>query len=113
MRNEVGKFILTGPHSVDKSAIMHRGTGRIARMQMYPKNLFESKKSKGKISLMVLFNNPDLDIDSIASDMTIKRLIFFGMWRRMASYYKITTNDARLRVDTDMLFRLQSGYFYG
>ena len=35
-RNEVGQFILTGSNTVDRAAIMHSGTGRIARMQMYP-----------------------------------------------------------------------------
>ena len=59
---------------VDK--IKHSGTGRISRMKMLPMSLYESKESNGKISLSELFNNPDLDIDGIESEMTIEDLIF-------------------------------------
>ena len=41
-RQEEGLFILTGSTSVDHRAIMHSGTGRIARMKMYPMSLYES-----------------------------------------------------------------------
>lgn len=75
-RGEVGQFILTGSNSIDKSAVMHSGTGRIARMQMYPMSLFESKESSGIISLSELFNNPLLDIDGIHSTMALEDLIF-------------------------------------
>ncbi len=101
MRNEVGQFILTGSNSVDKSAIMHSGTGRIVRMQMYPMSLFESKESNGNISLMELFNNPNLDIDGITSDMTIEDLIFAACRGGWPATIKLTTDDARLRVATD------------
>ena len=46
-RNDVGQFILTGSNSIDKSAIRHSGTGRIAIMGMLPMSLFESKESSG------------------------------------------------------------------
>ena len=75
-RVEVGQFILTGSNSVDESAIMHSGTGRISRMQMLPMSLFESKESNGNISLSDLFAHPDLDIDGINSNMTVEDLIF-------------------------------------
>ena len=75
-RNEVGQFILTGSNTVDKDSIMHSGTGRIARMQMYPMSLFESEESNGAISLKDLFDNPSLDIDGLTSDMSIEDLIF-------------------------------------
>jgi hypothetical protein len=101
MRNEIGQFILTGSNSVDKFTIMHSGTGRIARMQMYTMSLFESKESNGKISLMELFNNPDLDIDGITSDMTIEDLIFAACRGGWPATIKLTTDDARLRVATD------------
>lgn len=100
-RNEVGQFILTGSNSVDKSAIMHSGTGRIARMQMYPMSLFESQESNGKISLVELFNNPSLDIDGITSNMTIEHLIFAACRGGWPATLKLKTDDARLRVAND------------
>jgi uncharacterized protein len=100
-RNEAGQFILTGSNSVDKSAIMHSGTGRIARIQMYPMSLFESQESNGRISLMELFNNPSLDIDGITSDMTIEQLIFAACRGGWPATLKLKTDDARLRVAND------------
>lgn len=100
-RNEVGQFILTGSNSVDKSAIMHSGTGRIARMQMYPMSLFESQESNGKISLLELFNNPSLDIDGITSDMTIENLIFTACRGGWPATLNLKTDEARLKVAKD------------
>ena len=78
--NEKGLFILTGSTSVDESNIIHSGTGRIHRMLMYPLSLYESGESSGEISLMDLFDNPDLDIDGIVSNLTVDDL-FFAMCR--------------------------------
>ena len=75
-RGEEGLFILTGSTTVDESTIMHSGTGRIARMVMYPMSLYESQESNGKISLQELFKNPDMDIDGITSDLSIENLVF-------------------------------------
>jgi len=75
-RGEEGLFILTGSTTVDESAIMHSGTGRIARIVMYPMSLYESKESNGKISLKELFENPGLDIDGAVSDLALESLIF-------------------------------------
>jgi predicted AAA+ superfamily ATPase len=102
-RNEVGQFILTGSNSVDDSTIMHSGTGRIARMQMYPMSLFESQESNGKISLTELFNNPSLDIDGITSDMTIEKLIFAACRGGWPATLKLTTDESRLRVAVDYI----------
>lgn len=55
---------------------MHSGTGRIHRLLMRPMSLYESKESNGKISLINLFNNPNLDINGIKSDLSFKDLIF-------------------------------------
>lgn len=73
--NKEGLYILTGSTSVDDSKIMHSGTGRIARLVMYPMSLFESKESNGKISLSELFDNKNLDIDGIKSDLSLEDLI--------------------------------------
>ena len=71
-----GLYILTSSTSVDNSKIMHTGTGRFVRLIMMPMSLFESKESNGKISIIDLFNNPNLNIDGIKSDLTIEGLIF-------------------------------------
>ena len=59
-RGEPGQFILTGSNAVDKSQIHHSGNGRIAKMNMLPMSLWESKESTGEVSLLELFNNPQL-----------------------------------------------------
>lgn len=72
----VGLYILTGSTVVDKTKIMHSGTGRINRLTMLPMSLYESKESNGKISIMDLFDNPNMNIDGIESDLSIEDLIF-------------------------------------
>ncbi|MCV2231291.1 DUF4143 domain-containing protein [Acholeplasma manati] len=71
-----GLYILTGSTVVDESKIMHTGTGRIARLMMYPMSLFESKESNGSISLKQLFNDKNYNIDGLKSNLTIENLIF-------------------------------------
>ncbi|WP_255360565.1 hypothetical protein [Methanobrevibacter sp. A27] len=39
-------------------------------------SLYESCESTGEISLMELFNNHDLNIDGVTSNLTIPDLIF-------------------------------------
>ena len=74
--NTEGQYILTGSTVVDESKIMHTGTGRIARLKMYPMSLFESKESNGTISLAKLFYDENYMIDGSKSDLTIEELIF-------------------------------------
>lgn len=76
LRNKVGQFILTGSNTVDKKKIRHTGTGRIARLKMYPMSLWESEESTGEISLKELFDNPNYIIDGRQSKLEIKDLIF-------------------------------------
>lgn len=76
IRQEEGLFILTGSTSVDDKKIMHTGTGRIARLKMYPMSLYESGESNGQISLKTLFDRSDADIDGITSPLSIEQLIF-------------------------------------
>lgn len=71
-----GLFILMGSTSVDNNQILHTGTGRISRLKMYPMSLYESGESNGQISVRELFENPDLDIDGIISEMKIDDLIY-------------------------------------
>lgn len=75
-RQKPGQFILTGSNAVDKSKILHSGTGRIAKLKMLPMSLYESEESTGEISLENLFNNPKLDIDGARSKQSIEQLIF-------------------------------------
>lgn len=71
-----GQFILTGSTVIDDEEIMHTGTGRISTMSMYPMSLYESQESNGNISLKELFENRDLDIDGLTSDLSVEELIF-------------------------------------
>lgn len=75
-QKEEGLFILTGSTSVDNNQILHTGTGRIARLKMYPMSLYESGESNGRISVRELFETPTLDIDGIMSDMKVEDLIY-------------------------------------
>ncbi len=75
-RQQKGQFILTGSTVVESDEIMHTGTGRITTISMYPMSLYESQESNGAISLDAIFNNTTLDIDGIASSLTIEQLIF-------------------------------------
>lgn len=71
-----GLYILTGSTVVDESKIMHSGTGRIHRLFMRPMSLYESGESNGNISIEELFDNPNMNIDGIESNLTMDDLIF-------------------------------------
>ena len=75
-RSLPGQFILTGSNTIDRSKILHSGTGRIARLRMLPMSLWESHESNGKISLLELFDETGRDIDGISSDMSVEDLIY-------------------------------------
>lgn len=75
-RNEDGLYILTGSNSIDKSEIMHTGTGRIDTLSMYPMSLYESGESNGKVSLTELFNNPSALDEGCESNLSVDDLIF-------------------------------------
>lgn len=54
--NRKGQLILTGSAiPKDRDAIHHSGTGRIARLRMWPMSLAESGESTGAVSLSDLF----------------------------------------------------------
>lgn len=81
-RDGNGFYILTGssvPVNVEKSS--HSGTGRIARLKMYPMSLWESGDSNGKISISDLFD--DKATPCLNTDFDIKDLAFLvcrGGW---------------------------------
>ena len=97
-RVEPGQFILTGSNAVDKSQIHHSGTGRISKLNMLPMSLWESGDSNGKISLMELFDNPNLDIDGIESDMSVEELVFCGCRGGWPATVNIKSDKAKLLV---------------
>jgi hypothetical protein len=100
---EPGQFILTGSNSVDRTLIMHSGTGRISRMKMFPMSLYESKESNGEISLKALFDDPTLDIDGIASDMSVNDLIRAACRGGWPSSLRLGNSRESLRVAKDYL----------
>lgn len=102
-RQEEGLFILTGSTSVDDKQIHHTGTGRISRLKMYTMSLFESKESCGTISLRELFDNPELDIDGIMSEMKIEDLIFAACRGGWPSSLRKKSDAAKLIVAKDYL----------
>ena len=77
-----GLYILTGSTIVDNSKINHKGVGRIHRLMMRPMSLYESGDSNGKISLIDLFNDGDVKINGVTSDLSLSDLIFLfrGGW---------------------------------
>ncbi len=75
-RNEDGLYILTGSNSIEKSNIMHTGTGRIDTLIMYPMSLYESLESNGSVSLRELFNNPNAMVNGCKSNLSIPDLIY-------------------------------------
>ena len=102
-RQEEGLFILTGSTSVDNSKIMHSGTGRISRMKMYPMSLFESKESNGEISLKSLFDHPNMDIDGIASELSVEKLIFAACRGGWPAALRRKSDVAKLMIAKDYL----------
>ncbi|MBQ2654014.1 MAG: ATP-binding protein [Methanobrevibacter sp.] len=73
-----GLYILTGSTIVDNSKINHKGVGRIHRLMMRPMSLYESGDSNGKISLIDLFNDKDVKINGITSDLSLRDLTFLA-----------------------------------
>lgn len=81
-RGERGQFILTGSAVPPTVETTHTGTGRISRMKMRPMSLFESRESKGQISLRNLFKGTQTDPDGV-SDLSLEEIAYIlcrGGW---------------------------------
>ncbi len=102
-RGKTGQFILTGSNSIDEKNIMHSGTGRISRMKMYPMSLYESGESNGTISLKELFDNPNMDIDGVTSDMSVNDLIRSACRGGWPASLKLRNTAESFRVAKDYL----------
>lgn len=78
-RQEMNQFILTGsatPLDEDENSEMeHTGTGRIARLRMRPMSLWESKESRGQVSLKALFDGTQ-EMGLFENPLTIKDLAY-------------------------------------
>lgn len=76
-----GQFILTGSSvPVDRSKVLHSGTGRFGWVVMRPMTLSESGDSTGDVSLKSLFESTDV---SGSSNIELERLTFLicrGGW---------------------------------
>lgn len=81
---QFGKYILTGSSTpADKTEVHHSGAGRITPVKMRPMSLWESKESKGSISLMDLFDgkeNYPWDLNTGITLDDIAFLICRGGW---------------------------------
>lgn len=97
-RNEEGLYILTGSNSINKTEIMHTGTGRIHTLKMYPMSLYESKESNGSVSLQELFNNPNILDDGCHSDLSFDELVFATCRGGWPSSLKKKTDNAKLLI---------------
>ena len=75
----MNQFILTGsatPLDEDENSEMeHTGTGRIARLRMRPMSLWESKESRGQVSLKALFDGTQ-EMGLFENPLTIKDLAY-------------------------------------
>ncbi len=78
-RQEMNQFILTGsatPIDDDENSEMeHTGTGRIARLRMRPMSLWESKESRGQVSLKALFDGTQ-EMGLFENPLTLKDLAY-------------------------------------
>ncbi len=73
---QFGKYLLTGSSTpIDKTQIHHSGVGRITPIKMRPMSLWESKESRGEVSLISMFDdetyspfdtNTDFSLDDVA-----------------------------------------------
>ena len=75
----MNQFILTGsatPLDEEENEEMeHTGTGRIARLRMRPMSLWESKESRGQVSLKALFDGTQ-QMGLFESPLTIKDIAY-------------------------------------
>ena len=81
---QFGKYILTGSSTpADKTEIHHTGAGRIAPLTMRPMTLWESKESKGTVSLKDLFEGGKNFPWDMNADFTLEDVAFLlcrGGW---------------------------------
>ncbi len=81
---QFGKYILTESSTpAYKTTVHHSGAGRIAPVKMRPMSLWESKESKGTVSLMDLFEKKDNYPWDLNEDINLNDIAFLicrGGW---------------------------------
>lgn len=81
---QFGKYILTGSSTpADKTEVHHSGAGRITPVRMRPMSLWESKESKGTVSLAELFDGTCEDPWDTNAEMSLEDVTFLicrGGW---------------------------------
>ena len=81
---EFGKYILTGSSTpADKTEVHHSGAGRITPLKMRPMTLWESKESKGSVSLKDLFDGGENFPWDMNTEFTLEDVAFLlcrGGW---------------------------------
>ena len=82
--SDFGEYILTGSATpVNNSQIHHSGAGRISIIKMKPMSLYESKDSKGLVSLKELFDNRNYNVFALNEDYNLTDTAFLlcrGGW---------------------------------
>lgn len=104
-RGKKGQFILTGSTVVNdvNGEVMHTGTGRISQMPMFTMSLYESLESNGTISLKSLFDNHQLDINGVTSDLSIEQLIFAACRGGWPASLDTMSDKAKLLIAKDYM----------
>ncbi|MCD8122080.1 MAG: DUF4143 domain-containing protein [Clostridiales bacterium] len=97
-RNEDGLYILTGSNSIDKTSIMHTGTGRIDTLCMYPMSLYETGESNGAVSLSGLFQSQEFPDDGCVSKLSVDDLIFAACRGGWPSSVRKKSDRAKLMI---------------
>lgn len=81
---QFGKYILTGSSTpADKTEVFHSGAGRIAPLLMRPMTLWESRESKGIVSLASLFEGGKEYPWDMNTEFTLEEVAFLlcrGGW---------------------------------
>ena len=82
--NKFGQFIFTGSSTpADKADIYHSGSGRITTIKMRPMSLFETRESKGLVSIEGLFTGQYKSLFIINEEHTLLDTAFYicrGGW---------------------------------
>lgn len=104
-RGKDGQFILTGSTVVeDKDGeIRHTGTGRIARVAMYPMSLYESGESNGSVSIAKLFDDSSCDIGGAGCNLDLEQLVFAACRGGWPASLSKKSDGAKLRIARNYL----------